>query len=542
MVGDIGFLGDDWWQFSWPYWYSFPNSIWEYAKESRRPVEGLYTVLSFEAFGFHRIPYTLVALSLLVASGFVMGICLRKAFPERLSMSVASMFFVFLLPHLSNLTYMFCTDNSRISGLLFWLSVLAFQRWAGRAVSWSGLALPVLVYLCAALTYENTTFLIWSVPLFVWPIHVRDPNRASDAHFLARLFVGIAAGFGCYVLVRFLFFSGGAVGHASLPPSLQLITSYITNLFIYCWDPIQKTSWNMAGWIWAAAAAFSLAGLLHLAAGGNSGVPRDGVARNPGALYVALLGTAVATLGMLPYLLAGYNSTVGYTSQSRIYSSSGYGVAIILGLAATGWKNRKLLTMTKTIAVILVALMAAFTANLRLGWQEAWEKRTKLCASLLKQVPDAVSGTTFLFLDLQWYIPTITVDRVAVFQGVDGLPAFIRMLYGKKDLNAYFLYPPSDPLIDEEGRRATVSRNGLIARGCLASSPVRLDTLLILQRKDCDLDLLDCISAGDRVAAIKWEGVSSICSNHKLRLIASPSDRSLNSTRHRSLHPGTRHE
>ncbi len=483
MIGDIGFQGDDWWQFSWPYWHSFPNSIWEYAKESRRPVEGLYTVLSFDAFGLNRTPYTFTALLLLAASGLVMGICLRNSFPERPSLSVAATFFVFLLPPLSNLIYMFCTDNSRISSLFFWFSVWAFQRWAAGSASWSGLMMPVLLYLLAALTYENTTFLIFSVPLFLWPIHVHEPRGRSDAAFFYRLFLGIAVGFAGYVLIRFLFLSGGAVGHAAAGPSTDLVRSYLTNLVLYCVAPLQGLSWDLAGWIWAAVAGLLFAGLLYLATTRDSKASEPAVARTQESLYIGLLGMAVLGLGMVPYFLAGYNSSIGYTSQSRIYSSAGFGVAILLGLAVTGWNRRRLLTSTGILAVILATLMAAFFANLRVGWQEAAEKRSQLCASLLKQVPDAAPGTTFLFLDLQWYISTSNPDSAVVFQGVDGLAEFIRMLYGKRDLYAYFLYPDSGPVIDEEGRRATVCPEGLTARGSWGRSPIRLDSLLILQRK-----------------------------------------------------------
>ncbi len=532
LIGDIGFQGDDWWQFSWPYWHSFPNSVWEYAKASHRPVEGLYTVLSFEAFGLNRIPYTFVALSLLAASGFAMGICLRRSFPARVSLSVASTFFVLLLPPLSNLIYMFCTDNSRISGLFFWLSVLAFQRWAAGSVSWPGLVLPVCLYLLAALTYENTTFLIFSIPLFLWPIHARETRSSSDITFLSRLITGIVAGFAGYVLIRFLFLSGGAVGYSAAGPSPDLVLSYFTNLILYCVAPLQGISRDLAGWIWAAVLGLLFAGLLYLAANRDSKAPELRFAWTQGSLYIGFLGIVLLVLGLIPYLLAGYNSSVGYTSQSRIYSSAGFGVAILLGLAATGWSKRRIFAATGIVAVLLAMLMAAFFANLRLGWQEAAVKRSELCASLLKQVPDAAPGTTFLFLDLQWYISTRNPDSAVVFQGVDGLPEFIRMLYGKKDLYAYFLYPNSSPDIDEEGKRASASPEGLAARGSSGRLPIPLDSLLILQRKGDRLILLDNLCAEDGLAAISWEGVSSICSNYNLLLPTSRSTTPLDQKSH----------
>ncbi len=49
-----------------------------------------------------------------------------------------------LLPMIASLTYVVFTDNSRLSLLLFWAAVLAFQAWAARSQSWVGLIPPVI--------------------------------------------------------------------------------------------------------------------------------------------------------------------------------------------------------------------------------------------------------------------------------------------------------------------------------------------------------------------------------------------------------------
>ena len=46
-------------------------------------------------------------------------------------------------------------------------------------------------------------------------------------------------------------------------------------------------------------------------------------------------------------------------------------------------------------------------------------------------------GTTFLLMDVQSYVSKGGMDRAVVFQGVDGIGEFVRMLYAKKDLYAY---------------------------------------------------------------------------------------------------------
>lgn len=550
LVGDIGFQGDDWWVFSFPFWSSFPDSVYDYARESKRPVEGLYWISMFEVFRFSRMPYTLFSLLLLAGSCIAMGAGLLRAFPSRRDMAVLSVFFAFLLPPLCNLTFMIHTDNSRISNLLFWTSVLMFQQWASKARSpirkvphpdplpggeeasgfgalkngkpiaksytrsWFGLWLPCACYLLAALTYENTTFLIFAVPAFVVPILIHSEySDRSVVGLLIRLGAAIGVSFAAFVAMRFLVFSGGAVSHGSLIPSYSLVVSYFTVLAKYLWAPftsITSDAWALGWGLLVSLTAAAL--LLLLGRRGGSAVEEDSVSLHEG-VYIAFVGVAVLTLGVVPYLLAGYEANFGFTSQSRIYSSAAFGVAIILAavLGAT-WTSKKLRLVTKCTAIALMAFMAIFFADLGGGWKDAATKRNDLCASLLKQVPGVKPGTTFLFLDLQWY-PS---DRAVVFQGVDGLPEFIRILYGCKDLYAYFLYPSSDLPVASDERTASVSPRGLVARGSAVRGPIPLDSLLIFRRRGSRLELLDGITDAEPQVAMKWNGVSVIRSNRDL--------------------------
>ncbi len=172
----------------------------------------------------------------------------------------------------------------------------------------------------------------------------------------------------------------------------------------------------------------------------------------------------------------------------------------------------------RVIAVGMIALMAVFLADLRNGWQVAADKREKLLASLLTQVPDVKPGTTFLLMDLQSYIPKGGIDRAVVFQGVDGIGEFVKMLYGKKDLYAYFLYSKDRAPGDTKGEWAAVSPAGVVARGSAVRPPIPPDSLLILKREGTNLVLLDKVSAEEGTAAIRWNGAQSIRSNPDLIL------------------------
>jgi hypothetical protein len=560
LIGDIGFQGDDWWQFSFPFWNPLPQAIWEYARESRRPLEGIYTVLSFKLFGLNRVFYTLCALLLSAGSCLALGASLKRAFPERGSLAILTALFAFVFPSVSHLIYMFHTDNSRLSVLLFWVSVLAFQRWTMESRSWCGLVLPVVLYCLATLTYENTTFLIFAVPLWVWPIRVRSKQRTSDRAFLMRLAVGVGGGFVAFLAIRFGVFGGGAVGHRSLLPPLGLVFSYFSNLEYYCLAPFRDLSPDGAAWAWGLAFALLAAWLLwrvepnEAEAFGReicreqtspASVGQDGATgQGPhpwwggwsGSPYVALMGIAVLVLGMLPYLMAGYRPDPAFTSQARVFSSASFGIPILLALLVTMWKKRTARLVASTVALAMLGMMAVFLAGLRGDWQAASERRNALYGDLLRQVPEVATGTTFLFLDLQSYIPESGPSRAVVFQGVDGLGEFVRMLYGRKDIYAYFLYPKGLPGVMEKGRTATALPQGLVARGSAIRPPIPLDSLLMFKREGTKLVYLDRISAKDGQAAVNWNDVSSLNSNkdlirhtpgarHRLELVSGQSGR-----------------
>jgi hypothetical protein len=520
LIGDIGFQGDDWWQFSWPYWGRFPWSIIEYAIASKRPVEGLYTVLSFELFGFHRIMYTLVSLSLLALACVLMAACMKRSFPQRPSMAILSGIIAFLIPTNSSLIYMFHTDNSRLASVQFWLSVLLFQRWFRNSLPWPGLFLPSLVYLSAALTYENTTFLIFAVPLFLLPMRSEHPGIPKKV-FLQKVLCTCIGSFSTFVLVRFAVMRGGAVGHRDLLPQIDLIWSYLDNLLIYLSYPFRELPADPAAWIWASGVALVSGALLYAAdknlAKRNSVCGQHSPSKLEG-VYIFSLGIAITCMGMLPYLVAGYHSEIGFTSQSRIYSSASFGAAILLGFFFTSIKGPRRSIVSKIAAICLVAVMGVFLANLRLDWQEAAKKRSSLCKSLTEQVPQVCPGASFLFLDLQWYLYKNGTARAVVFQGVDGLPEFVGMLYGKRDVFAYFLYRHNTPGVKEEGREAVVTGNGFIARGIGLRKEIPLDSLLILERSGDTLKLLDEVTPGSTDAAIQWNESGKLDSNKGLIL------------------------
>jgi hypothetical protein len=278
-------------------------------------------------------------------------------------------------------------------------------------------------------------------------------------------------------------------------------------------------TFDPVSWLWGLPIAIVVAVALFRISKIEPGCSSEYTDFNQTSTYLATTGLAFLLLGLVPYLMAGYTSSIGFTSQSRIYSSASYGLAMLLGLLVSAGSKPKVRFALRSLGILSICLMAVFLASLRNEWQEARRQRTLLCNSLLDQAPDVAPGTTFLFLNLQSYISRDGVDRAVVFQGVEGLSEWIRMLYGKRSVNAHFLYSREDVASDDrEYRRAIVSDSGVIARGSLAAAPIPLNHLLIFKRDSDQLQLLEGLSREDGIAAIEWTGISRIDSNVKLIL------------------------
>ena len=533
LTGDIGFEGDDWWIFSWPYHNSFPASLLAYAEASLRPIEGVYWITLFEIFGFNKIAFNLSSLLLLSGACLMMGWCLLTAFPQKRSFAVLAILFAFFLPTVSCLTYVICTDNSRLSMLLFWACVAGFQRWSAKGLSWLDLFAPVILYVLAFLTYEASSFLIFTVPFLVWPVWLRHRAESSDRDFLIGLGSAVAAAFAISVSIRFLLLNGGAVSHQSLLPSWELMWSYIALIPFYLSAPFTSISWDpLTTCFGIGVMVWSTLLIARLRSMEDEKSPIRRPFLKDDRSYLILLGIAILILGLLPYQLAGYGSvppkianTVmakwgmiphGNTSwfnfnwSSRIYSAGSFGLAIVLAAVLTGWRSVTMKIATKATAVAALGIMTIFHAGLSSDWKEAARIRNEVLSSLISQVPDVKSGTNFVFLDLESFY-----GRAPIFRGWGGLKELIRMLYDDNSLGAWYIYPYSWRWPNKLFNQAIVTQNGFISRGMRLEHPAPHDSLVILARRGSSLVLLDNISSHDGwvPTGIRWSGASAIRSN-----------------------------
>jgi hypothetical protein len=108
------------------------------------------------------------------------------------------------------------------------------------------------LYVASFITYETSGFLIFAVPLLVWPVHRGCSDRPSDRAFLIKLCTGILAAFTAAVALRFVSLNGGAVGHSYLLPPFELLWSYLALLPFYLLAPFT----SLSGDRWALLAGF----------------------------------------------------------------------------------------------------------------------------------------------------------------------------------------------------------------------------------------------------------------------------------------------
>lgn len=507
LTGDIGFQGDDWWVLSFPYWNPFPQSVLIYAKAALRPVEGLYWICLFELFGFNRFPYLFASLTLNVLSSTLFAVSLYRAFSDKPQLAVWGALFSFFMPMNSSLVFIMHTDNSRLAMIFFWACVVALQRAIHGSPSLLGLSL--ICYLLSVLTYENASMLIFAMPFLAASYANTNRPPLMKRFLLNKILLFIAVGFLGFLAIRFLLLSGGAVSHAGVFPSLKLLVSYFRGVVDYLFAPWRDISFDAWSLIFGAAIGVAVHAFLKEKSHAAFSSANTIASHNRSMLFVIGLGGVVFLLGVIPYVLAGYTADIGFTGQSRIYSAGGFGVAMMLGAMFSLHCSAKLLRRLMNLTgVLLLAWLAAFQCEFRKDWQHAAEIRKDLCQSLLTIVPNVTDSTTLLFLDLQSYIG----KRAVIYQGVDGLDEYVKMLYNNKSLHGYFLYSRQSESPNNSERTAIVTPQGIIARGSLPYGPSPLDAILILRSYGRSFSLVKSLSHEDSFLDAQWVGVYRIAS------------------------------
>lgn len=410
---------------------------------------------------------------------------------------------------------------------------MCFQTWAEQRKGWTRLVLGILLYICSFLTYEAASFLIFAIPLLVFPVHQLKGGKWLEKRFLFALGLALATGFGLALTIRFTLLDGGAISHHSFFPPLKLVFAYILLLPLYLIEPFRD--FHADAGIIALVIMFGIClaiWLIKLRRQTGTARPLDDLPSLQRPLYILAAGFCIFMLGMAPYQIAGYGcgspsimDTVlfkyglslnsdcrwfNFNEASRIYSSASFGVAVLIAGAMTLSKRKILSSISLGAGLTALACMVVFHAGLRVDWQEAAEIRSDLLRSLISQVPEVRWKTNLVFLDLETYH-----KRAAVVRGWAGLRELMRILYDDRSLGAWYVYTPSKNLSDAELQKAIVLPGGFVSRGMSLKKPAPHDSLLVLKRQGRELVLVDELSSRDSQVSkgISWRDANKLASN-----------------------------
>ncbi|MBZ0309230.1 MAG: hypothetical protein K8I82_24405, partial [Anaerolineae bacterium] len=504
--------------------YDMPSSFNIGARTLLRPFQTFYWISMYEMFGWNDQIFFLVSQLILAGAGVLMGAVLLKAF-RRPVLAVVSMLLAFFLPTLSIPTYSIQFDNGRLAMLFFWASVLCYQYWAAstRPVSKIGwLSLGGGLYYVGNLSYESALLFFVLMPLFVLPLIPSPPDPLShrqerggmkrQLHILRSLIpMGFSVGLSlvAYQLTR-LYFDIQAVNAPELPP-FSIIQDYAFAFPEYVLLAFQHLPADDYGWLVLAAVA-TIGGWIFWQASDltldfrpveSQSQRRTEVQQ---ASLVILIGTGMIVLGIFPFMASRYAALVDFYGSSRIYVSASFGAAVLLGLLVDALMTTRLRTPVLLLTALVIGVMAAFHAGLRLRWQEAYAMRQSLTQSLYEQIPEVTPDTVVLYVDFQQ-----RKQGAVVFEGTQSLQEFTRIFYDDASVDGRFLYLRDENFDPSEGRVAVVSADGILARGMW--QPVPPERLVIVRRVGDRVEVVDHLTPQDAIAIDWQDGIREITTN-----------------------------
>jgi hypothetical protein len=508
IAGPWGFSGDAWWVFSFGYYYRPLNAIYAGAENLHRPMEVVYWISLYELFGPQEIIFQLGSLMLAAVAAWLMASTLSLAFPQQKLWAGLAGLMAFFLPSVAGTTYLMQMDNGRLQMAFFWAGALTWV-WClktGRALWWG--LLPFGFCILGNLSYESGVLLPLTLPLLAWGMGTE--NRWPRRQWMGVSVLGIGLCMGVFLLFRFVIFQGGAVEQRSWIPPLSNYADYTTQMLDGLW----------AVWQLPYRDAASL--LLSLGLGLGAGLILWPRGEEPGLIPARqdrawlLMALAVFYFGALPYFLAGgdnYLQGGGFVGPNRVYSSGGYGAAmlIIWVLMRGGWKPGL------GLCLALISLSALYHSGQHRDYQAAAVERQSQLGQVLALVPEVQPKTTLLLLNFH---------QSPVISGETGTNLFFRMLYDDPSIWAHFAYLEDEAFRDSEFRRMEVGPEGILARGRQGNPPAQPDELLILYLRAGQVWLLECIGPQDLVdgypLAAAWQVETPLCSQPGRILPATP--------------------
>jgi hypothetical protein len=521
------FTGEDFFIFHWAETHNYGEALINWYLVNGRPIDAIYWISEYWIVGYqpailHMISYGMSLLCIITGAYAIF-----RVWPHKYRDNFTIPIFIltaFFFPHAVNWSYQLASDHVYLGLTLYFLAVIFAQRWAISGFQTRWLALSVVVFILAILTYENVSFLfpiaiVLSLPLakfkssrqrkqitrlsilvsvsslllIILPLIIYNQLAATVPEFAHPAFRGQnildnvpqRLTSSAVVLIKFLYnFTSGL----SLAPAKNLIAVQLFSAIF-----------------WVGLIAFPSIFLLQKI--------RLSKPDTEGWKATALVASGISyiILGLLPYTLWGGGNVEN--PNVRFFSLPVFGVTI-LALLAINFAAK----FGRTIALsfcILVTLAGLFEFSLL---AKAWVPREHdpifNFPALLDVVPRVKEGTAFLFIDgpiggSPWL----------------GCELALRMLYATRDLRCGYL---SSSNADFQAIRS----NGVIqtSEGSPGSAVAQVRPGLTLDENNLILIGLDENGerfvvpeiSPDSILLIDWQSIDPLQTNFDLILFDQP--------------------
>lgn len=499
MLGNKGFVSDDWAVISFPFWYEIPQAFTESTITLRRPMQSVYHSLKLKIVDYSPTLIYFASLLTFLTASVLMGFALNFAFPKRRTLAATAALIAFSAPWLLPVGYVLNQDNLRVAAVFYWFSVLGFQYWANTPRLRSLPTIPIFMFAFALMTYESVAALPVATLMFVLPVHLRHQQNARLWHAIPLTILLVISHIVSYLI--FAYVRGVYQIESHVTPVDQLSPTLIID---YIRNAIQFVGLPFSYWV---INAKPLDLLLGLAIAGlvfallilskhqeYEETTRQWYEQNT---YVIALAVILSAVGAIPFILFNLTGDVGIGREGKVYANLVYGFGIAVGLGIDHLMHSRFRIGVAVSIALWVGWMLAFQTSLRHIYNEVYTLQHSLHQSLYELVPDLEDDTTILFADYPWNyggLPVTTEDEVDYF---------IQMFYQNRSIRA-------DALTTYDTGFSPVVDGDVLA---ISGKRVPINQVVILERNGMRYDFVERITPDDPYVIVWHGGATEIVTN-----------------------------
>jgi hypothetical protein len=431
------FYGGDFYLFHHAEIYRPDEAIFQFFLENGRFFEGLYWIYLYKLIGYQPVVAHIFSLLLNFLGASLALIVLTKAMPKSAQTRPILLAFatsIFFFPHVMQWAHALPGDNSRISVIMFFTSVLFLQIWAQRQFRLPWLLISLVTFAAACFTYENIVLLFPAGILLSLPLISKE--KVSKARIGQLVLLGISSLFFVLLPFRVYEYVGSFMQGFSHPvvasPVMEEMPSrlleapfFVGNFFLNIESDLVTI--NKAGGRVLLLCLTAILILVGYRLARNASLPRlspDDMSIQKDFVFIFLAGLWIVFMGLLPFAIGRPNLLPGV----KFFSASVYGMSLIftLGLVLYAKSPIRYLFAAGWILVVSLGILEFGYISRLYAQVEFSPKNDQL--SIATIAPNVKEGTSFIFVDNQ------LGDRAW-----DGCALALRMLYDKAGIRCLFL-------------------------------------------------------------------------------------------------------